>query len=87
MYAAFNQVLTWLLQVLHSPAWLVMESDHGVLRRNEGLLRILKQPSVCFADVSPLGEHTLTTHLQLLPRPFNPLLCCIFSEQFGVLLT
>lgn len=85
-HACFHTLLTWLLRVSRSPAWLAMKSHRGRLSRNTDLLLMLELPTQVFLNLSNAPRQVLDCHLSCLPPTFVPLICCIISEQVGAFL-
>lgn len=84
LYPAFQSLLTWLLAMSRSPAWDLMQLQHGMTHRNQDLIHILIPPTQCLLRISMASSRsTLLHHLDLLPQGFLPLLCCIVSEQLS----
>lgn len=83
LYAAFHNLLVWILDMSRSPAWLLMEQQHGLCGRNHELFVILKQPIKCLVNLSVgASRPNNNSHLKKLSPAFLPLLCCIISEHF-----
>lgn len=83
LYSAFDVLLTWLLSITRSPAWMLMALKHGKQGRNWELLLILDQARDCLFVLSQFVGPHLFSHLHMLPIDYIPKLCCIISEQFG----
>ncbi|MEW5317250.1 MAG: hypothetical protein WDW38_008564 [Sanguina aurantia] len=81
--SAFHSLLTWLLSVSRSPAWLGMRAQHGMAHRNRELLCILRQPTKYLFHLTMTDFPIAVDILQGLPPSWVPQLCCIVSEQFG----
>lgn len=81
LYTAFDSLLTWLLVMSQSPAWMAMSQPHAIRSRNSELLIILEQPTVCLKNLCLAFTPDLHSHLEALPVSFLPALCCIVSEQ------
>lgn len=83
LYAAFDALLKWVLSISRTPAWLAMQSQHGLLDRNGELLVILAQPLNSLLRLGAIESVTLqVSHLSCFPPTTLPLLCCIMSETF-----
>lgn len=83
LYAAFHDLLMWLLSMSRSPAWVMMKSEHGRWLRDHELITILLLPAKCLTDMTLASMPTLFSHMNLLPSTFLPLLCCIVSEHIS----
>lgn len=84
LYSAFHSLLTWLLEVSRSPAWVTMKHQHGLNGRNRDLLNILEQPMTCLRHLSlESSQPYLDGHLRILPPTSLGLMCCIITETFG----
>lgn len=78
--SAFGFLLTWLLQMSQSPAWVSMLPQHGRMNRNKGLLVILSIANNCLAHtIPPPFDDVLLNDCQTI---LLPPLCSIVSEQF-----
>lgn len=84
-YAAFHDLLAWILSFSRTSAWLLMRKHHGRDIRNKDLLIILLRPVNCLNSLSLAAAPptTVLAHVSILPNNFLPLLCCIVSEVFG----
>lgn len=81
LYHAFHSLLTWMLSMSRSPAWLAMRVRHGRAQRDLEVLLILKLSAEQMQQLSALDEHQFSSHVSQLPGNFLPLLCCLASEQ------
>lgn len=88
LFMSFHALVAWLLPMIQSPAWLVMQPDYDDREdRDSQLMLILIEPIMFAADLSFLTTNVLVGHLQSLPPSFFPLLCCVFSEHCKRVLT
>lgn len=83
LFVEFHTLLTWLLSMSRSSAWLAMQPEHGRICRNNELLVILSQPCEFLSAASRGAPAVVASCLSQLPPNFCSLLCCIISEQFG----
>lgn len=52
LYFAFNSLMSWLLSISRSPAWVLMQARHGKHSRACELIACLEQPTKCLVNLS-----------------------------------
>lgn len=82
LYAAFHDMLQWLLSMSRSPAWLAMKEPQGLRTRNSELLMMLAMPLNCLSKTSTASTSAMFSHLTCFLPASLSLVCCISFEQF-----
>lgn len=82
LFNALQDLLIWVLSMSRSPAWRLMQPQHGRKHRNRELVVILSSLTKCILNIKSAPDFGNPFLMQHLSPSFIPILCCIVSEQF-----